>query len=169
MENSQCVYFTEDTGLDCASWDPPKTTLTEFFALCQVDGFARTLRGCSQVLYVEQRVLEQEEIRDRCGCFPGVRKTHVLGKVYTINPRQGECFYLRLLLHHIRGPQSFAELKIVEGNLCSSFHEACFRLGLFEDDSQYHLAMQEASVSNSASSFCSLFALIDLQGYIAEK
>jgi len=48
----------------------------------------------------------------------------------------------------------------VEGNLCSSFHEACLKLGLLEDDNQYHLAMQEVSVSNSASSLCSLFAVI---------
>ena len=49
--------------------------------------------------------------------FPGVKEAHVLGRVYTINPRQGECFYLRLLLHHIRGPQSFA----VEGDLAALF------------------------------------------------
>ena len=67
--------------------------------------------------------------------------------------------YLRLLLHHVKGPQSFAYLKTVKGVLCSSFHEACFRLGL-EDDNQYHLTMQEASVSNSVASLCSLFALI---------
>ena len=92
--------------------------------------------------------------------FPGVKEAHVLGRVYTISPRQGECFYLRLLLHHVKGPQSFAHLKTVEGNLCSSFCEACFRLGLLEDDNQYHLAMQEASVSNSAASLRSLFAVI---------
>ena len=49
--------------------------------------------------------------------FPGIKKAHILGKVYTINPRQGECFYLRLLLHHIKGPQPFAELKTVEGDI----------------------------------------------------
>ena len=43
LENSQRVYFTEDTVLDRASGDPPKTILTEFFALCRVDGFAKTL------------------------------------------------------------------------------------------------------------------------------
>ena len=46
-----------------------------------------------------------------------------------------------------------------EGDLCSSFHEACLRLGLLEDDNQYYLAMQEA-VSNLAASLCSLFVVI---------
>ena len=162
LENGQRVYFTEDTALDRASGDPPKTTLTEFFTLCRVDGFAKTL------LYVDipkyytwnnKSWNRRKQGTDVAG-FPGVKQAHVLGRVYTINPRQGECFYLRLLLHHIRGPQSFAELKTVEGDLCSSFREACFRLGLLEDDNQYHLAMQEASVSNSASSLRSLFAVI---------
>ena len=62
-------------------------------------------------------------------------------RVYAINPHQGEWFYLQLLLHHVRGPQSFTKLKTVEGVLCISFFEACFRLGL-EDDNQYPLAMQ---------------------------
>ena len=162
LENGQRVYFTEDTALDRASGDPPKTTLTEFFTLCRVDGFAKTL------LYVDipkyytwnnKSWNRRKQGTDVAG-FPGVKEAHVLGRVYTINPRQGECFYLRLLLHHIRGPQSFAELKTVEGDLCSSFREACFRLGLLEDDNQYHLAMEEASVSNSASSLRSLFAVI---------
>ena len=43
---------------------------------------------------------------------------------------------------HTRGPQSFTQLKTIEGDLCSFFREACFRLGLLEDDNQYHLVMQ---------------------------
>ena len=68
LENGQRVYFTEDTALDRASGDPPKTTLTEFFTLCS-KGLCQdfTLRRHSQVLYVEQQVMEQKETRDRCG------------------------------------------------------------------------------------------------------
>ena len=51
-------------------------------------------------------------------------------------------------------------LKTVEGVVCCSFNEVCFRLNLFEDDSQYHLAMQEASVSSSAASLWSRFAML---------
>ena len=162
LENGQRVYFTEDTALERASGDPPKTTLTEFFALCRVDSFARTLLYADVPKYYtwnNKSWSRRKQGTDVAG-FPGVKEAHVLGRVYTINPRQEECFYLRLLLHHIRGPQSFAELKTVEGDLCSSYREACFRLGLLEDDNQYHLAMQEASVSNSASSLRSLFAVI---------
>ena len=41
LESDQQVYFTEETAIDRASTDPPKTALTEFFVLCQRDNFAR--------------------------------------------------------------------------------------------------------------------------------
>ena len=92
--------------------------------------------------------------------FTGVKEVRVLGRVHTTSPCQEECFYLWLLLHHVRGSQSFSDLRTVNGDLCSSFREACFKLSFLEDDNQYHLAMQEASVSNSAASLRSLFAVI---------
>ena len=115
LENGQCIYFTEDTALDQASGDPPKTTLTEFFALCRVDGFAKTLLYMDIPKYYtwNNRSWSRRKQGTDVAGFPGVKEAHVLGRVYTINPHQGECFYLRLLLHHIRGPQSFAELKTV--------------------------------------------------------
>ena len=94
------------------------------------------------------------------GFLVRIKEPCVLGRVYTISPCEGECFYLRLLLYHVKRPRSFPDLKTINGDLCSSFREACFKLGLLEDDSQYHLAMEEASVSNSAASLCSLFAVI---------
>ena len=162
LENGQRVYFTEDNALDRGSGDPPKTTLTEFFALCHVDSFVKTLLYADVPKYYtwNNKSWSRRKQGTYVAGFAAIKEAHVLGRVYTINPRQGECFYLRLLLHHIRGMQSFADLKTVEGDLCSSFREACFRLGLLEDDNQYHLTMQEAAVSNSAASLRSLFAVI---------
>ena len=109
LENGQRIYFTEDTARDQASSDPPKTTLTEFFSLCQVDNFARTL------LYVDipeyytwnNKSWQRRKQGIEVAGYPGVKQAQALGRVYTISPRQGECFYLRLLLHNVKGPQSF--------------------------------------------------------------
>ena len=136
--------------------------MTEFFNLCRVDNFAKTLLYVDVPRYYtwnEKSWNRRKQGTDVAG-FPGIKEARVLGRIYTISPRQGECFYLRLLLHHVKGPQSFSDLKTVNGDLCSSFREACFKLGLLEDDNQYHLAMEEASVSNSAASLRSLFAVI---------
>ena len=43
LQNGQCVYFTQETAISSVSNGPPKTTLTEFFALCEVDNFAKIL------------------------------------------------------------------------------------------------------------------------------
>ena len=91
--------------------------------------------------------------------YPDVKATQVLGSVYNINPRQGECFYLHLLLHHIQGPQSFADLKVMDGDICASFREECLKAGLLENDNQYHMAMSEATASNSPGSLHTLFAI----------
>ena len=43
LENGQRVYFTEATVQQRAEAEPPRTTLTEYFALNQTDPFARSL------------------------------------------------------------------------------------------------------------------------------
>ena len=98
------------------------------------------------------KVLEQEKEGSDVDGFSGVKEARALGRVYTISPRQGECFYLRLLLHHVRGPKSFSDLRIINGNLCSSFREN--KLDLLEDDNRYHLAMQELAIRLQAFGHC---------------
>jgi len=133
--------------------------IDNFFALCQIDNFARTLLYVDVPQYYTWRSNRRKQGVDVPG-FPTVKQAHVIGRMYTINPRQGECFYLRLLLTHVRGPQSFNHLQTVNGDLCTSFHEACLKLGLLENDNHYYLAMQEASLSNSPSTIRTLFAVI---------
>ena len=118
------------------------------FALCQGDDFAKTL------LYVDfpeyytwnNKSWERRKQGTQVAGYPGVKQAQALGRVYTISPRQGECFYLCLLLHNVKDPQSFAALRTVDGGPCSYFREACLKLGLLEDSNQYHLAMEEAIV-----------------------
>ena len=77
-------------------------------------------------------------------------KTSAIGRIYSVSPRQGDCYYVRLLLTEIRGPTSFASLRTVEGQEMS-YREACLARGLLEDDNHLFLAMEEASVIQS---FC---------------
>ena len=113
LENGQQVYFAEDNALDRASEDPPKTTLTECFALCHVDSFPKTLLYADVPKYYtwNNKSWSRWKQGTDVACFAGVKEAHPLGRVYTISPRQGECFYLRLLLHHIRGPQFFCQVE----------------------------------------------------------
>ena len=83
-----------------------------------------------------------------------------IGRMYTISPRQGECYYLRLLLTEVTGPQSFDDLKRVDDTFCATYREACQLRGLLEDDRHLQHALQEASVGQSAYLLRNLFAII---------
>ena len=50
-----------------------------------------------------------------------------------------------MLLHHIPGPQSYDDLKTVNGLLLPSFQAACVDLGLMEDEEELNRAMVEGA------------------------
>jgi hypothetical protein len=88
------------------------------------------------------------------------RKSSMLGRVYGVHPKQVECYYLRLLLHHKRAPTSFEDLRTVHGILCSTYREACNMLGLLEDDQHWILCMEEASECRSSPAIRTLFGIL---------
>ena len=162
LENGQRVYFTQQSDVAQVVANPRETTLTGFFTLCQRDDFAKTLLYPQVPSYFtwdnrrwnpRKRGMEVEN-------FPGYFKDEALGRVYTVHPNQHECFYLRLLLHEIRGPTSFNALKTVDGVLCGTYREACLRLGLLEDDAQWEGTLQDAAVCIPAHRMRALFAVM---------
>ena len=71
-------------------------------------------------------------------------------------------FFLRILLHAIKGP-SFDALKTVNGAICKTFREAYQLQGLLEDDNARHHTMEEAAVSATPQSLHFLLAIIITQ------
>ncbi len=54
--------------------------------------------------------------------------------MYSINPREGERYFLHTLLLHRTGMKSFNDLEQVDGKNYSSFREACSAMGLLAND-----------------------------------
>ncbi|UYV76887.1 hypothetical protein LAZ67_14002300 [Cordylochernes scorpioides] len=161
LENGQRVYFTSANAA-LQAHRPPKTTLTEFFALCQRDNFAKTLLYVEVPVYYIWSASKSWQPRKQ-----GTRiadqvafASDAIGRVYTVHPNFEECFYLRMLLHSVRGPTSFAALRTINGVLCQTYKEACLHLGLFENDQQWHHCIQEAVLSESPLKIRELFAII---------
>ncbi|RCN29090.1 hypothetical protein ANCCAN_25155 [Ancylostoma caninum] len=123
LENGQRIYFTADSAEERAA-NPPNTTLTAFFSYAagRIRQNPSISRG-AKVLYLE-RIEESSD----------VRASDALGRVYTVHPNNDECYFLRLLLHTVRGPTSFTDLKTVDGEVCETYREACQRRGLLEND-----------------------------------
>ncbi|XP_055918607.1 uncharacterized protein LOC129950708 [Eupeodes corollae] len=91
---------------------------------------------------------------------PGIKKDAALGRVYSVHPSQSDCFYLRILLHHVRGPTSFQDLKTVDGVVKETYQAACREWGLLEDDNQWETTLREASISQCPLRLRELFVVI---------
>ncbi|XP_027155620.1 uncharacterized protein LOC113755986 [Coffea eugenioides] len=84
----------------------------------------------------------------------------VIGRLVTVSPNEGDRYYLRLLLSHVRGPTSFDNLLSIDGQKMSSFREAALQLGLLSSDSYIEDTLEEASGFQMPSSLRFLFATL---------
>ena len=48
-----------------------------------------------------------------------------IGRMYSVSPSQLELFFLRCLLLHVKGAESYADLMTVDGVVHQSYFEAC--------------------------------------------
>ena len=88
-----------------------------------------------------------------------------IGRVYAVLPKFRETFYLRMLLHHVRGPTSFEHLRTVDGILHPTFHAACIAYGLLESDAHWINCLQEAVETLNPRAMRELFAVIAHSGF----
>jgi len=89
----------------------------------------------------------------------GLFKSNTLGRVFTVNPRQTECFYLRLLLVNVTGPLSFQDIRKVNGQQYPTYKDTCLALGLLEDDNQWDCMLSEAALNCTSIQIRLLFAI----------
>ncbi|KAG8235757.1 hypothetical protein J437_LFUL015378 [Ladona fulva] len=121
------VYFTAENARERAT-QPPNSTLTAFFLMCQEDPFTRTLLypevpkyytwNKSSILFCKRKQGVRTPGCDTCA-------SEVLGQVYTVHPNNSECYYLKLLLHTVHGPTSFAALRTFDGEVFQTYRETC--------------------------------------------
>lgn len=92
--------------------------------------------------------------------YVGIFMANTLGRLYTVHPKQCECFFLRLLLVNVPGPTSFQYLRRVNGILYDTFFDACRELDLMEDDNHWDLTLTDAALSSSPQQIRQLFAIL---------
>lgn len=77
-----------------------------------------------------------------------------------MSPIEGERYYEKLLLNHVRGPTSFSYLMIVNGYKCLTFKEAVQKRGLLETDQSICDCLNEAITLQMPGELRRLFAII---------
>ena len=163
LEGHHTVYFQEDNAEHAANRPRAGTKLTEWFVANQLypnarhiryDDFARyftwnkaqkkwTPRAAFRVRNTNAASSSTEPAPQPQYDFtrPGA---HVVSRLYTVSPREGERYYLRVLLLHCPGATSYKHLRTVDGVEHTSFREACHALGLLADDSEWKKALDDA-------------------------
>lgn len=146
-QTNHCVEDESVAGGESNVVENRFTTLTGWFELNKIDESARQYRYTEiPIHYVFDRKLciwkNRQKFRDK-----------IVSRVLAVNPSSGEQFYLRMLLHHVRGAQSFADLKTIAGIVEPTFKAAARRLNLLEDDAEWIRCLTEAAAA-AASSEC---------------
>jgi len=68
-----------------------------------------------------------------------------ISRIAHVNPTQGDTYYLRMLLHIVKGATSFSEIRTITGHEYPTFRSACQALGLLGDDQEWSLALNDAA------------------------
>ncbi|CAB3260749.1 unnamed protein product [Arctia plantaginis] len=102
---------------------------------------------------------EHAGIHTRCDDLR-IFKAKTLGRLYTVHPKQRECFYLRWLLVNVPGPTSFEFLRTVNGRIFNTYQDACRELQLLEDDNHWDLTLADAALTSTPNNIRQLFAII---------
>ena len=85
---------------------------------------------------------------------------YILNRMDNVLVKEGERYYLRLLLSRKANATSFQDLKCVNGVLYDSFQDACRALGLLADDVTWHETMKETERCYPPNLVRSVFAQI---------
>ena len=88
----------------------------------------------------------------------------IISRIYSVDPRKGELFALRLLLLHVPGVLSFEHLREVHNQPCSIFVEAAKALCLLDDEEEWGRCLTEAISYRMGPQLRQLFAFICIAG-----
>ncbi|KAL7491042.1 hypothetical protein ACHAWT_000513 [Skeletonema menzelii] len=69
----------------------------------------------------------------------------MIGRVYTVHPTEIERYSLRLLLNHVKGKESFEDLRTVDNKVFPTFHATAVALNLVKNDKIWIECMKEAN------------------------
>ncbi|KAL7145368.1 hypothetical protein ABFS83_07G078200 [Erythranthe nasuta] len=162
LPNHQPLRFGLHQSLEQLLQNPlsSKTMLTEFFWMNSNDSNAKHLK----LLYKEFPEYFVWDSKSRKWKLR--QKQVVVGRLSTVSPFEGERYYERLLLMHVRCPQSFEDLKSIGNDLVGSFREAAVFRGLLESDDYIDNCLAEAIQYQMPCSLRRLFAMLLVYGVV---
>ncbi|KAH9624148.1 hypothetical protein KSS87_012813 [Heliosperma pusillum] len=154
LPNMQTIQVRPHEQLDniVSNEKRARTPLTEYFKVNELHGGTGYLYGEFTEYYRWDTTQKQWFLRKN--------KTVVIGRLAFVAPAEGERYFLRLLLLHVRGATSFENLLTVNGFRCATFQEAALKLHLLEEDDAVDLCLNEACQVQMPSALRRLFSTV---------
>ena len=153
-EKMQSIRFDDHENLEDVISDElrMKTKLVQFFA--------SNSQPTGDTKYLYSEFPEHFVWHDKSKEWKPRTKGIAIGRIAYAAPSEGERYYLRILLAHVRGPTSFTDLLTVNGEICASFQEAVIKRGIIETDSIADLCFLENVNVQMPSTLRKLFAAL---------
>ncbi|CAH9100410.1 unnamed protein product [Cuscuta epithymum] len=154
LPNEQVVYFDDLEPIDEVLQKPTikESMFLAWFKANEIYPEARDLTYAEMPM----RFVWKQATRE----WTPRKKSFAIGRLFYVPPSCGELFYLRCLLNVVRGPTSFEDIMKVGGVQYNTFRDACYALGLLNDDKEYIDAIKEASFWASAHRLRKLFVAL---------
>uniref|UniRef100_A0A914Y647 Helitron helicase-like domain-containing protein n=1 Tax=Panagrolaimus superbus TaxID=310955 RepID=A0A914Y647_9BILA len=149
LENEQSLYMGEDAGDEEMEKAKEKDSkLMAFFKANQErEKEIAKVKETIEILKAQKKPINHIQIPEKilynkigvdhvwdgkAGKWNPRKKTTKpkLCRLYNVNPKRTNCFYLRRLLMAVPGPTSFENIRTVDGVLYPTYREACVALGL---------------------------------------
>ena len=96
------------------------------------------------------------------------KRGFAIGRLIYVPPSNDEKYYMRILLSLCKGPKGFEDIRIINGVQYKTFKEACYALGLLDDDQEYIDAINEASHWGTGDYLRKLFAVLLLSNSMSQ-
>ena len=179
----QTTVFEESQAQAAVDAGPKHTELLAYFDLNRGEGVDDDTRTLAQSLlyhdiprhfrfhsgkWIRRKKPAPEDVKS-AWC----RKKPVIGRMHDVNIKDEERYSLRTLLLHVKGAESYTDLKtvdfrstredgseVVERRQCDTFLEACVCRGLRGADDEWDKALRHARLDRMPGALRSLFASI---------
>ncbi|XP_076908312.1 uncharacterized protein LOC143565126 [Bidens hawaiensis] len=96
--------------------------------------------------------------KKQCRKWEPRQRGFAIGRVHAVPAAFYEAYYLRILLNKVKGPKCFEDIRTVDGVVCETFRDACYKRGLLDDDKEYIEAIEETSHTSTGYYLRNLFA-----------
>ncbi|KAL7131766.1 hypothetical protein ABFS83_12G026400 [Erythranthe nasuta] len=161
LPDHQPIVFNENQSLQTVL-DRPSAKQTMFMAWFEANKnypHARDLRYGD----FPQQFVYKEDSRT----WAPRKKGFSIGRIANVPPGKGEDYYLRLLLNIQRGCTCYEDIRKVFDIVYPTFRDACYVLGLLDDDKEYIDAIKEVNTWASGDYIRRLFAVMLLSNSLS--